>query len=139
MAARARTLLRCVSRPTFKLGPNEKHSSSTERIGPLYRCGGYGHVASSRYCPARKNTCNFCGIKGALAAVCRKKKQGESPVQNVTPVQAQTAQTASVLTVNTSLPSRTELSVPVAVGHDVHMQLLVDTGATAPLATKEDF
>lgn len=114
-------------------------SSSTDRIGPFYRCGGFGHLASSRHCPARNKTCNFCRIKGPLAAVSRTKKQGESPVQNITPVQAQTAQTVSVLTVNTSLPSRRDLNVPVVVGHDVHMQLLVDAAATVPLMTKEDF
>lgn len=137
MAARARTPAQCVSGTTFKPGPNEKHSSSTDRIGPFYRCGGFGHLASSRHCPARNKTCNFCRIKGPLAAVCRKNKQGESPGQNVTPVQAQMAQTASVLTVDTSLPSRGDLRVPVVVGHDVHMQLLVDTAGSCR-ATKDE-
>ncbi|KAH7947908.1 hypothetical protein HPB52_016798 [Rhipicephalus sanguineus] len=106
------------------------------QVGPCFRCGKLGHLATSRNCPAKKKICQFCCIKGHFAAVCRKRR---ASVQEVAPVQDRASGTATVLSVQAVPTSPRDLRIPVIVGGHSHMSLLVDTGATASLMTKKDF
>ncbi|KAH7975523.1 hypothetical protein HPB52_002619 [Rhipicephalus sanguineus] len=106
------------------------------QVGPCFRCGKLGHVATYRNCPAKKKICQFCRIKGHFAAVCRKRR---ASVQEVAPVQDRASGTATVLSVQAAPTSPRDLRIPVIVGRHSHMSLLVDTGATASLMTKKDF
>ncbi|KAH7984617.1 hypothetical protein HPB52_023287 [Rhipicephalus sanguineus] len=106
------------------------------QVGPCFRCGKLGHLATSRNCPAKKKICQFCCIKGHFAAVCRKRR---ASVQEVAPVPDRASGTATVLSVQAAPTSPRELRIPVIVGGHSHMSLLVDTGATASLMTKKDF
>ncbi|KAH7983059.1 hypothetical protein HPB52_008899 [Rhipicephalus sanguineus] len=106
------------------------------QVGPCFRCGKLGHLATYKNCPAKKKICQFCRIKGHFAAVCRKRR---ASVQEVTPVQDRASGTATVLSVQAAPTSPRDLRIPVVVGGHSHMSLLVDTGATASLMTKKDF
>ncbi|KAH7968218.1 hypothetical protein HPB52_007031 [Rhipicephalus sanguineus] len=113
-----------------------QQSASKPQVGPCFRCGKLGHLATYRNCPAKKKICQFCRIKGHFAAVCRKRR---ASVQEVTPVQGRASGTATVLSVQAAPTSLRDLRIPVIVGGHSHMSLLVDTGATASLMTKKDF
>ncbi|KAH7984492.1 hypothetical protein HPB52_021844 [Rhipicephalus sanguineus] len=104
------------------------------QVGPCFRCGKLGHLATSRNCPAKNKTCQFCRIKGHFAAVCRKR---QASVQEVASVQDADSGTATVLSVQAAPTSPRDLRIPVVVGGHSHMSLLVDTGATASLMTKD--
>ncbi|KAH7985558.1 hypothetical protein HPB52_025566 [Rhipicephalus sanguineus] len=106
------------------------------QVGPCFRCGKVGHLATSRNCPAKNKICQFCLIKGHFAAVCCKRQPS---VQEVTPVQDTDSGTATVLSVQAAPTSPRDLRIPVVVGGHSHMALLVDTGAAASLMTKRDF
>ncbi|KAH7957586.1 hypothetical protein HPB52_020597 [Rhipicephalus sanguineus] len=114
----------------------EGQPASKPQVGPCFRCGKSGHLATSRNCPAKNKTCQFCRIKGHFVAVCRER---QASVQEVAPVQDADSGTARVLSVQAAPTSPRELRIPVVVGGHIHMSLLVDTAATASMMTKRDF
>ncbi|KAH7947863.1 hypothetical protein HPB52_016370 [Rhipicephalus sanguineus] len=99
------------------------------QVGPCFRCGKLGHLANSRNCPAKKKICQFCGIKGHFAAVCRKR---QASVQEVAPVRDADSDTATVLSVQASPSSPRDLPHGTSLlGLDAIQQLgLLNDGAT---------
>ncbi|KAH7947328.1 hypothetical protein HPB52_010082 [Rhipicephalus sanguineus] len=114
----------------------EGQSASKPQVGPCFCCGKLGHLVTSRNCPAKNKTCQFCRIKGHFAAVCHKR---QASVQEVAPVQDTDSGTAIVLSVQAAPTSPRDLRIPVVVVGHSHMSMLADSGATASLMTKKDF
>ena len=57
-----------------RMGPQPQSglpASSSSRFPPCYRCGGTSHVPNS--CFYKDRRCNFCGLNGHKAVVCRKR------------------------------------------------------------------
>ncbi|KAH7952410.1 hypothetical protein HPB52_022840 [Rhipicephalus sanguineus] len=124
------------SPPPRRGWPGPRWLRRLDGAGTMLRSLPLGHLATSRNCPAKKKICQFCRIKGHFAAVCRKRR---ASVQEVTPVRDAGSGTATVLSVQAAPTSPRDLRIPVVVGGQIHMSLLVDTGATASLMMKRDF
>lgn len=60
------------TRPYSRQG-NDSHRDSGNTSRECYRCGSTKHLAHN--CDLSQSTCEFCGIKGHIEGVCRKKRR----------------------------------------------------------------
>ncbi|KAH7956134.1 hypothetical protein HPB52_006350 [Rhipicephalus sanguineus] len=86
---------------------------AAKRVCLLPSLNKLGHLATSRNCPAKNTTCQYCRIKGHFAAGCRKR---QASVQEVAPVQDADSGTATVLSVQAAQTSPRDLRIPVVIG-----------------------
>ena len=125
----------------FKTKPKENINTTnintttmpTSTKKKCYYCG-FDYSHDNRPCPAKNSVCNFCGVKGHFAKVCRSRENKEQ--QKDQKKGFSSPEEDYVYTVSKEQNEKTHANVKLN-GQNVHF--LIDTGATVDIFDSNTF
>lgn len=142
-------------RMTAPVNIKRKHERTFDDDVTCYSCGVKGHIASSKVCKARNQTCRKCNRKGHFEAVCRKRstfRTGDSKVKKVRLVEnvevgSSSTAAASGTKQGAELEQKPYYCFYLGTGNNnlefilggVSLNMLVDSGSDVNLLTSLDW